>query len=234
MEPETEVVVFGILVTYFYIFPGNVEMLLAKGRVEVVIIQHHGWLYPAIKCDLVPVAMKEEPWTKPDFLNGCVVAFVYPARNDAPGAILPMFHRALRAIGELFGLVSDPGLLYLNEEADIGCEDLSHLSVAEHYVSSFLVGEKATLLAGTIDNADGGKELLAGHGKEVGEFCLGVHTVENLLDLLEILVGLGLMQGDGVLRLLALLLTYLLYVLTNLLPGRNFEEVTSLLVEFII
>ena len=131
-------------------------------------------------------------------------------------------------------MLLDSRFLNLNEEADIGCEDLSHLSVAEHYVSSFLVGEKATLLAGTIDNADGGKKLLAGHGKEVGEFCLGVHTVENLLDLLEILLGLGLMQGDGGLRLLGLLLTYLLYMFTNLLPGRNFEKVTSLLVEFII
>ena len=232
MEPETEVVVFGILVTYFYKFPGNVEMLLAKGRVEVVIIQHHGWLYPAIKGDLVPVAMKEEPWTKPDFLNGGVVAFIYPARNDAPGAILPMFRDYFSTWCHF--MLLDSRLLYLNEEADIGCEDLSHLSVAEHYVSSFLVGEKATLLAGTIDNADGGKELLAGHGKEVGEFCLGVHTVENLLDLLEILLGLGLMQGDGGLRLLGLLLTYLLYMFTNLLPGRNFEKVTSLLVEFII
>ena len=61
-----------------------------------------------------------------------------------------------------------------------------------------------------------------------------MHTVENLLDLLEILVGFCLMQGDGVLRLLGLLLTYLLDMFTNLLSGRNFEKVTSLLVEFII
>ena len=234
MEPETEVVVFGILVAYFNIFSGNVEMLLAKSRVEAVIVQHHSWLYSAIEGNLIPVAVEKEPWTKTDLLNGGVITFVCPAWNDAPGAILPMFNRALRAIWELFGLVSDPGLLYLNEEADIGSEDFSHLAVAEHYVSSFLIGEEATLLAGMIDNADGGKELLAGHGKEVGELCLGVHTVENHLDLLEILVGLGLMQGDGVLRLLGLLFTYLLDMFTNLLPGRNFEKVTSLLVEFII
>ena len=61
-----------------------------------------------------------------------------------------------------------------------------------------------------------------------------MHTVENLLNLIEILVGLGLMHCDGVLSLLALLLTYLLDMFTNLLSGRNFEKVTSLLVEFII
>lgn len=232
MEPETEVVVFGILVAYFYIFPGNIEMLLAKSWVEIVIIQHHGWLYPAIKGNLVPIAVEKEPWAKTDFLNGGVVAFVNPARNDAPGAILPMFRDYFSTWCHF--MLLDSRLLNLNDEADIGCEDLSHLSVAEHYVSSFLIGEEATLLAGVIDNADGGKELLASHGKEVGEFCLGVHTVENLLDLLEIPVGLGLMYSDWLLRLLALLLTYLLDVFTNLLPGRNFEKVTSLLVEFII
>ena len=232
MEPETEVVVFGILVTYFYIFPGNEEMLLAKGRVEVVIIQHHSWLYSAIEGNLIPVAVEKEPWTKTDLLNGGVITFVCPARYDAPATILPMLRGYFSSWCHF--MLLDGGLLNLDKEADIGSEDLSHFSVAEHYVSSFLVGEEATLLAGTIDNADGGKELLAVHGKEVGELCLGVHTVENLLDLLEIPVGLGLMYSDWLLRLLALLFTYLLDVFTNLLPGRNFEKMTSLLVEFII
>jgi hypothetical protein len=70
--------------------------------------------------------------------------------------------------------------------------------------------------------------------KEVGELRLGVHSVENLLNLIEILVGLGLMHCDWLLRLLASLLTYLLYVLTNLLLGRDFEKVASLFVELVI
>lgn len=141
-------------------------MLLAESRVEVVIIQHHGWLNSAIEGNLVPVTMEKEPWTKTDLLNGGVITLVCPARYDAPAAILPMLCGHFSTWCHFMFL--DDGLLNLNEEADIGCEDLSHLSVAEHYVSSFLIGEEATLLAGTIDNADGGKELLAGHGKEVG------------------------------------------------------------------
>ena len=131
-------------------------------------------------------------------------------------------------------MLLDGGLLNLYKKADIGSEDLCHLTVAEHDITPFLVGEEATLLAWAIDNADGGKELLACHVKEVGELRLGVHTVENLLDILEILVGLGLMNCDWLLRLLASLLTYLLYVLTNLLLGRDFEKVASFFVELVI
>ena len=195
-------------------------------------MEHHSWLYPAIKGYLVPIAVEKEPWAKTDFLNGGVVAFVYSARNDAPATILPML-RYLFSTWCQFMLL-DGGLLNLDEKADIGSEDLCHLTVAEHDITPFLVGEEATLLAGVIDNADGGKELLACHVEEVGELRLGVHTVENLLDLLEILVGLGLMHGDGVLSLLALLLTYLLDMFTNLLLGRDFEKVASLFVELVI
>lgn len=207
-------------------------MFLAKGRVEVVIVEHHSWLYPAIKGYLVPIAVEKEPWAKTDFLNGGVVAFVHSAWDDAPATILPLL-RYLFSTWCQFMLL-DCGLLNLDEKADIGSEDLCHLAVAEHDITPFLVGEEAMLLAWAIDNADGGKELLACHVKEVGELRLGVHTVENLLDLLEILIGLGLMHGDRLLRLLASLLTYLLDMFTNLLLGRDFEKVTSLLVEFII
>lgn len=232
MEPETEVVVFGILVTYFNIFSGDIEMLLAKGRVEVVIVEHHSWLYPAIKGYLVPIAVEKEPWAKTDFLNGGVVAFVHSAWDDAPATILPLLSGDFSTWCQF--MLLDGGLLNLDEKADIGCEDLCHLAVAKHDVTTFLVGEEAMLLAWVIDNTDGGKELLACHVKEVGELRLGVHTVENLLNLIEILVGLGLMHCDRLLRLLASLLTYLLYVLTNLLLGRDFEKVASLLVELVI
>lgn len=195
-------------------------------------MQHHSWLYPAIKGYLVPIAVEKEPWAKTDFLNGGVVAFVYPARNDAPATILPLLSGDFSTWCQF--MLLDGGLLNLDEKADIGSEDLCHLTVAEHDITPFLVGEEATLLAWVVDNADGGKELLACHVKEVGELRLGVHSVDNLLNLIEILVGLGLMHSDWLLRLLASLLTYLLYVLTNLLLGRDFEKVTSLLVELVI
>lgn len=207
-------------------------MFLAKGRVEVVIIQHHSWLYPAIKGYLVPIAVEKEPWAKTDFLNGGVVAFVHSARNDAPATILPMLSGDFSTWCQF--MLLDGGLLNLYKKADIGSEDLCHLTVAEHDITPFLVGEEATLLAWVVDNADGGKELLACHVEEVGELRLGVHSVDNLLNLIEILVGLGLMHCDWLLRLLASLLTYLLYVLTNLLLGRDFEKVASLFVELVI
>jgi hypothetical protein len=197
-------------------------------------MEHHSWLYPAIKGYLVPIAVEKEPWAKTDFLNGGVVAFVYSARNDAPATILPAFPFVYSAFKKCIIYDFNKGLLNLYKKADIGSEDLCHLTVAEHDITPFLVGEEATLLAGAIDNADGGKELLACHVEEVGELRLGVHTVENLLNLLEILVGLGFMHSDWLLRLLASLLTYLLYVLTNLLLGRDFEKVASLLVELVI
>lgn len=209
-------------------------MFLAKGRVEVVIIQHHSWLYPAIKGYLVPIAVEKEPWAKTDFLNGGVVAFIYSARNDAPATILPAFPFVYSAFKKCIIYDFNKGLLNLYKKADIGSEDLCHLTVAEHDITPFLVGEEATLLAWVVDNADGGKELLACHVKEVGELRLGVHSVDNLLNLIEILVGLGLMHCDWLLRLLASLLTYLLYVLTNLLLGRDFEKVASLFVELVI
>lgn len=195
-------------------------------------MQHHSWLYPAIKGYLVPIAVEKEPWAKTDFLNGGVVAFIYPAWDDAPATILPLLSGDFSTWCQF--MLLDGGLLNLDEKADIGSEDLCHLTVAEHDITPFLVGEEATLLAWVVDNADGGKELLACHVKEVGELRLGVHSVDNLLNLIEILVGLGLMHSDWLLRLLASLLTYLLYVLTNLLLGRDFEKVTSLLVELVI
>lgn len=209
-------------------------MLLAKGRVEVVIVEHHSWLYPAIKGYLVPIAVEKEPWTKTDFLNGGVVAFVHSAWDDAPGAILPFFPFVYCAFKKFVVYDFDKGLLNLDQKADISCEDLCHLAVAKHDVTTFLVGEEAMLLAWAIDNADGGKELLACHVKEVGELRLGVHSVDNLLNLIEILVGLGLMHCDRLLRLLASLLTYLLDMFTNLFLTRNFEKMTSLLVELVI
>ena len=177
--------------------------------------------------------MKKEPWAKADFLNGGVVAFVHSARDDAPAAVLPLFRDLFSTWCQFMFL--DDGLLNLDDKTNIGCENLGHLAVAEHHVSPFLVWQETTLLAWVIDNADGGKELLAYHGKKVGELCLGVHTVDNLLNLLEILVGLCLMNGDRcLLSLLFFLFTHLLYVFTYLLLGRDFEKVTGLFVELVI
>ena len=137
VEPETEIVVFGILVAYFYIFSGNIEMLLAESRVEVVIVQHHSWLNPAIEGYFIPVAVEKEPWTKTNLLNGGVITLVCPARYDAPATILPMFRGHFSTWCHFMFL--DDGLLDLDEKANIGSEDLSHLAMAEHDESTFLI-----------------------------------------------------------------------------------------------
>ena len=89
MEPETEVIVFGILIAYLNIFARDIEVLLLYGRVQLVVVEHSGRLYAAIEGNLIPVAMEKEPFAPTDFLNGGVVALIHPAWYDAPGAILP-------------------------------------------------------------------------------------------------------------------------------------------------
>ena len=194
MEPETEIIVFGILVSYFDVFSGNIEMLLAKSRVEAVIIQHHGWLYSAIEGNLIPVAMEKEPWPKPNLLNGGVITLVCPAWNDAPATILPMLSGHFSTWCHFMFL--DYGLLYFDEKANISREDLSHLAMAEHDEAAFLIGKETTLLTRLIDDTDGGEELVASHGEKIGQFCLGVHAVDDLLDLFEVFLCLSLMNSD--------------------------------------
>ena len=94
----------------------------------------------------------------------------------------------------------DDGLLNLDEKANIRCEDLCHLAVAEHDETAFLVGKKTTLFARLIDDTDGGEELVASHGEEIRQFCLGVHAVDDLLDLFEVFLCLSLMNSDRRLR----------------------------------
>lgn len=139
MEPKTEIIVFGILVSYFDVFSGNIEMLLAKSRVEAVIIQHHGWLYSAIEGNFIPVAVEKEPWTKTNLLNGGVITLVCPARYDAPASILPMLSGHFSTWCHFMFL--DDGLLDLDEKANIGSKDLSHLAMAEHDEAAFLIGK---------------------------------------------------------------------------------------------
>ena len=139
MEPETEIIVFGILIAYFYIFSGNIEMLFAESRVEVVIIQHHCWLYSAIEGNLVPVAMEKEPWPKTDLLNGGVITLVCPARYDAPATILPMLCGHFSTWCHFMFL--DDGLLNLNDQANISRENFCHLAMAEHDEAAFLIGK---------------------------------------------------------------------------------------------
>ena len=113
MEPETEIVVFSILVSYFDVFSGNIEMLLAESRVEAVIVQHHSWLYSAIEGNLIPVAVEKEPWTKTNLLYGGVITLVCSAWNDTPATILPMLCGHFSTWCHFMFL--DDGLLNLNE-----------------------------------------------------------------------------------------------------------------------
>lgn len=112
-------------------------MLLAKSRVEVVIIQHHCWLNSAIEGNLVPVAMEKEPWTKTDLLNGGVITLVCPARHDAPATILPMLCGHFSTWCHFMFL--DDGLLYFDEKANISRENFSHLAMAEHDETALLI-----------------------------------------------------------------------------------------------
>ena len=137
MEPETEIIVFGILVSYFDVFSGNIEMLLAKSRVEAVIVQHHSWLYSAIEGNLIPVAVEKEPWTKTDLLNGGIITLVCSAWNDTPATILPMLCGHFSTWCHFMFL--DDGLLNLDEKANISRENFSHLAMAEHYEAAFLI-----------------------------------------------------------------------------------------------
>lgn len=154
MEPEAEVVVFGILITDFDVFSCYPEVLLADRWVEIVVVEHHGWLYMAIEGDFVPVAMEKEPWTEADFLDGGVVALADAAGYDAPGAILPDF---LAGDGLSFGILgvifTMEGVLYLDDEADVVGEHLCHLGMAEHDVTAFLVAEEFSVLAWLVDDA---------------------------------------------------------------------------------
>ena len=112
-------------------------MLLAESRVEVVIIQHHGWLNSSIEGNLVPVAMEKEPWTKTDLLNGGVITLVCPARYDAPATILPMLCGHFSTWCHFMFL--DDGLLYFDEKTNIRSENFSHLAMAEHDEAAFLI-----------------------------------------------------------------------------------------------
>ncbi len=228
MEPKTEVVVFGILVTYFDIFSSDPEVLLLDGRVELVIIEHHSWLYVSIEGDFVPISVEKEPWAKADFLNGGLVAFIYAARNYAPGAILPYFlawdSLPIGILGVFFPMV---GLLDLDDEAYVVDKDLCHFAMAEHDVLAWLITEERTALAWLVDDAYRGEILSADHGENLGEFGLGMHTVDDLLYFVEVLFGFCLMDGDGL-----VLLPDFAYLVTHLLGSRHFEQMTCFLIEF--
>ena len=98
--------------------------------------------------------------------------------------------------------------------------------MAEHDVSAFPVSEEVTILSGSIYYAYGREILSADHSKNLGEIGLGVHAVDDLLDLIKVLLGFRLLDGNG------LLFTYLLDLIAYLLGSRHFENVTGLLVEF--
>lgn len=154
MEPEAEVIVFGILITDFDVFTSYPEVLFADCGVEIVVLEHHGWLYMTIEGDFVPVAMEEKPWAEADFLDGGVVAHADAAGYDAPGSILPDF---LAGDGLPFGILgvffTMEGVLYLDDEADVVGEHLCHLGMTEHDVTAFLVAEEFSVLAGLVDDA---------------------------------------------------------------------------------
>ena len=96
--------------------------------------------------------------------------------------------------------------------------------MAEHDEAAFLIGKETTLFARLIDDTDGGEELMASHGEEIRQFRLGVHAVDDLLNLFEVFLCLSLMYRDWRLRqlIISLLLTNLLNVFTNLLLSRDF------------
>lgn len=227
MEPEAEVVVFGILITDFDVFSCYPEVLFADCGVEIVVVEHHGWFYMTIEGDFVPVTMEKEPWAEADFLDGGVVAHADAAGYDAPGAILPDF---LAGDGLPFGILgvffTMEGVLYLDDEADVVGEHLCHLGMAEHDVTAFLVAEKFSVLAWLVDDAYRGQVFSADHGEDVGELCLGVHAVDDFLNLVEVLFGLGFVDGDG------LLLSGGLDFFPDFLGGRDGEQVACLLIEF--
>lgn len=133
--------------TYLHILSSDKEVLLLPGWIQLVVLEHHGWLHMTIEGNLIPVATEEEPRATADFLNGGVVALVRPAWDDAPAAIMP-------SLGTLVG--GGIGLLNLADEADIGCEDLRHLAMTEHDVTARLVSKEFTLTCIPIDDADGG------------------------------------------------------------------------------